>query len=178
MLNIEDSIFLVVDVQSRFSGMMHEEKALYHSIERLLKAVKILDVPILHTEQAPDKLGPTVTSLAELLPGKAIAKRSFSCWGASEFVEALQKAKRRQVIVTGIETHVCIYQTARDLHKHGYEVFVVADATSARTLSNKEITLSRLRHEAITVMCAESVICELLQTAEHPKFREVMAYIK
>src|SRR3569623_3665603 len=127
MLNIEESIFLVVDVQARFSGMMHEEKALYHNIERLLKTINILELPILHTEQAPDKLGATVESIAKLLaPSKAIAKRSFSCWGAPEFVQAIQKTGRRQVIVTGIETHVCIYQTARDLHSHGYEVFVVA----------------------------------------------------
>ena len=180
MLNIDDSVILVVDVQARFSGMMHEEHALYHNIQRLLKTIQVLQVPVLWTEQAPDKLGPTVESISELLfpLNKPIGKRSFSCYGCPEFVQAIQVLNRRQVIIVGIETHVCIYQTAHDLHNHGYEVFVVADATSARTQHNKEITLARLRQENVTVMCAESVICELLKTAEHPKFRDVMAYIK
>ena len=180
MLNLDDSLFLVVDVQARFSGMMVEEKALYHNITRLLKTIQVLQVPVLWTEQAPDKLGPTVSSISELLfpLNKPIAKRSFSCWGSQDFVKALQSSNRRQVIMVGIETHVCIYQTAHDLHTHGYEVFVVADATSSRSQSNKDITLDRLRHEDINIVCAESVICELLRGASHPKFKDVMNYIK
>ncbi len=180
MLNIDDSLFLVVDVQARFSGMMVEEKALYHSITRLLKAIQILKVPILWTEQAPDKLGGTIEPINELLfpLNKPIGKKSFSCWGSEEFVQALQDSNRRQVIIVGIETHVCIYQTAHDLKAHGYEVFVVADATSSRSQINKDLTLDRLRQENITIFCAESVICELLKGAEHPKFKDVMTYIK
>ena len=180
MLNIENAVFLVVDVQARFSGMMHEEQALYHNIQRLLKTIQVLQLPVLWTEQAPDKLGPTVDSISVLLfpLNKPIGKRSFSCYGSPEFVRALRATNRRQVIVTGIETHVCVYQTASDLHQYGYEVFVVADATSARTQLNKDITLERLRHDNIHVLCAESVICELLRSADHPKFKDVMAYIK
>ena len=180
MLNLDDSLFLVVDVQARFSGMMVEEKALYHNITRLLKTIQVLQVPVLWTEQAPDKLGVTVSSISELLfpLNKPIAKRSFSCWGSQEFAQALQASNRRQVIMVGIETHVCVYQTAHDLHSHGYDVFVVADATSARSQINKDVTLDRLRQENITVICAESVICELLKSADHPKFKDVMAYIK
>lgn len=179
MLNRDDSILVVVDVQARFSGMMVEEASLYHSMERLIKAVKVLQLPILWTEQAPDKLGPTVKSIQDLLtPLTPIPKRSFSCWGSKDFVEALAKTSRKQVILVGIETHVCIYQTASDLHRHGYEVFIAADATSARSQLNKDVTLERLRQEKIIVTCSESVICELLRTADHPQFRDVMAYIK
>lgn len=180
MLDIEDSVLIVVDVQSKLSNLMHDHEFLYHNIERFIKVFQILQLPIIWTEQAPDKIGPTVPSIHDLLFPiiKPIAKRSFSAWGCEEFVNQLLLTKRRQAVVVGIETHVCIYQTARDLQQHGFEVFVAADAVSSRHQINRDVALSRMRHENITLTTGEAVICELIRTADHPKFRDVMAHLK
>ena len=180
MLSQENSVLLVVDIQGKLANLMHEHELVYRNISRLIKTCEILHVPILWTEQAPDKIGSTIPVIHDLLFPmiKPITKRSFSCWASTDFIHALQKTKRQQVVLTGIETHVCIYQTAADLQQHGFEVHMPADATSARSHSSKEITLDRLRHQNIVVTCAESCICELLKTADHPKFKEVMSYIK
>lgn len=180
MLNIEDSVLVIVDVQTKLAHLMHDHDILYHNIERLIKASQVLGIPILWSEQAPDKIGPTVPLIHDsLFPlTKPIAKRSFSCWGCEEFTRQLQLLNRRQVIMAGIETHVCVYQTASDLQQHGYEVFIAADGVSSRGQHNRDLALERMRQEKITITSGEAIICELLRTADHPKFRDVMAYIK
>ncbi len=180
MLDIEDSVLLVMDVQSKLTNLVHEPDILCHKIERFIKVFQILQVPILWTEQAPDKIGPTVFGINELLFPlvKPIAKRSFSAWACEDFTRQIKETKRRQVVVTGIETHVCIYQTAADLQAHGFEVFVVADGVSSRGQFNRDMALARMHRENMTVITGESVICELIRTADHPKFKDVMAYIK
>jgi len=180
MLKLSDSVLVVVDVQTRLATMMHGHDVLYHNIERLIKASQALKVPILWTEQAPDKIGPTVPIIHDSLYPliKPIAKRSFSCWGCDEFVRQLALTNRRQVILAGIETHVCIYQTASELKQHGYDVHIAADAVSSRSLTNTDLTLARMRHEGMTVTMGESVICELLRTADHPQFKDVMIHLK
>ena len=180
MLNIEDSVLVVIDVQTKLANLVQDHDVLYHNIERLIKASQVLQVPILWTEQAPDKIGPTVPLIHEALFPlvKPIAKRSFSCWGEKEFVNQLRLLNRRQIVLVGIEAHVCVYQTAHDLKQHGFEVFVAADATSARGQINRDVTLNRMRQENIIVTVSESVICEFLRTATHPRFKNAMAYIK
>ncbi len=180
MLKINDSILLVMDVQGKLATLVHDHEHLLANIERLIRSAEILKIPILWTEQAPDKIGPTIESLAHLLFPlvKPIAKKSFSCYANAEFKKALKKHGRRQILVTGIETQVCVYQTAHDLHQHGYEIHVVRDAVSSRTEANKNIALERMRQEGITLTSAEMALCEWLGGAEHPQFREIMANIK
>ena len=180
VINIEDSVLVVVDVQGKLAGLVHDHDVLYHNIERLIKITKILKIPIIWTEQAPEKIGPTVDSIHDLLFPmiKPIPKKSFSCWNSEEFVKHLASTHHREIILTGIETHVCIYQTARDLHAHGYQVQVVADAVSSRNPVDRDIAIARMRQENMTVTVGESVICELLKSADHPQFKDVMTYIK
>jgi len=180
MLNIDDSVLVVIDVQGRLATLMHDHQSLFHNIERFIKAFRVLQLPILWTEQAPDKIGPTVPAIHDLLfpLSKPIEKRSFSAWGCEEFVSHLRATKRRQVVIVGIEAHVCVYQTASDLQTHGFEVFIVADGISSRSPLNTQITLDRMRHEDMTVMVGESVVCELIRTSNHPKFKDVMVHIK
>lgn len=180
MINLENTVLVVIDVQQRFVNIVHEHEALCKTIEKMIKISELFKLPMIYTEQVPEKLGPTVTSIQELLfPAvKPIAKKTFSAWGCEEFISALKATNRRQVILVGIETHVCIYQTAHDLNKHGFEVFVPADATSSRATINKEMTLARLRQEGVIVTVCESVICELLKGADNPHFRDVMAHFK
>ena len=180
MLNLEDSVLVVIDVQERFVNIVHDHEALCRTIEKMIKISEIFKLPMLYTEQVPAKLGPTTASINDLLFPivKPIAKKTFSAWGCEKFVQGLRATNRRQVILVGIETHVCMYQTAHDLKKHGFEVFVPADATSSRAIINKDMTLARLRQEGVVVTVCESVICELLKGADNPHFRDVMAYFK
>ncbi len=180
MIKLEDSVLVIIDVQERFVNIVHDHETLLKTLEKMIKIAEIFHLPIIYTEQVPEKLGPTAPSLNNLLFPmiKPIAKQTFSAWGCEEFVKALQATGKRQVILMGIETHVCMYQTAHHLREHGFEVFVPADTTSSRTILNKEVTLARMRHEGIHVTVCESVICELLRGAQHPSFRDVMAHFK
>ena len=180
MLAIEDSVLLVIDVQGKLASLMHEQEKIFGNIERMIKVAQILRMPILWTEQAPDKIGATIAPINDLLFPllKPISKRSFSVYGCPEFVEALLKEKRRQVIITGIEAHVCIYQSGRDLKCFGYDVHVLSDAVSSRFELNKTLALQRLHDEGAIISTTEMTVCELLKTADHPKFREVMSNIR
>ena len=179
-MGIDNTVLVVVDVQGNLAMLMHDQQFLFANIERMIKMAKILEIPILWTEQAPEKIGVTVEPIAKLLAPalKPISKRSFSCYGSPEFRQALAASGRRNVLLVGIETHICLYQTARDLYRHGYDVHVVRDAVSSRTQSNKDIAIERMRDHGITITSAEMTMCELLVTADHPKFRDVIANIK
>jgi nicotinamidase-related amidase len=109
---------------------------------------------------------------------KPIHKRTFSCYENAEFRHALDSSGRTQVLVVGIESHVCVYQSARDMKRHGYEVAVAFDAISSRAPFQKEIAVNRMRSEGVVIVSSEMIACEWLKHADHPKFRDVMASIK
>ena len=179
MLLNEQSLLLIVDMQGKMAAMMHEYDFLFAQIQKITRVTQILNIPVLFTEQAPDKIGQTVPEITWLLNNqKPFPKKSFSCWLCPEFVSALKQSGRRQIIVTGIESHVCIYQTVRELLKEKYEVHVVIDAVSSRTAANRQLGINRCQEEGAVLTSFEMVICEWLQTAEHPKFREVLSLMK
>jgi len=180
MLEIENAALAVIDIQGKLAEKVHDnEKVLMH-IKYFIKAAKSFSLPILWSEQAPDKIGETVASVKDLLAPqvKAIHKRSFSCYGCPEYVDHLRSLKKRQILVTGIETHVCVYQTVRDLHAHGYEVYLIADAVSSRHEFDHRMAIARMRDEGIIITTTEMVMCELLKSADHPKFKEVIVHLK
>ncbi len=148
MLEIEKSSLVVVDVQGKLANLMDNKEPLFANVEILIKAAKALEIPILWCQQNPKGLGPTLPQIAELLDGnEPIDKFSFSCCGDENFIEQLKNSRRKQIILCGIETHVCIYQTAMDLLDKDYEVNLVADAVSSRSVENKQIALERLSAE-------------------------------
>jgi nicotinamidase-related amidase len=176
MLEIENTALAVIDVQGKLAGLVHEHEKMLTNTEHLIRASESFGMPILWSEQAPDKIGETVGSIRQVLYPKIkpIRKRSFSCYDCHEYVEHLRSIKRRQILVAGIETHVCVYQTARDLHRHGYEVHVVADASSSRHALDGDLAIARMRDEGITITSMEMAMCELLKTADHLKFKEII----
>jgi len=179
MLDIQQCCLTVVDVQGKLAQLMHSKEVLFKNIQILVQAAKILDIPILWCQQCPDALGPTIPELAELLEGnEPINKAAFSCCGEEQFNARLKDLARKQVLLCGIETHVCIYQTAIDLLRQDFEVEVIADAVSSRALENKQIALNRMTSEGAKITCTETVLFELLKTAEHPKFRQIARLIK
>ncbi len=180
MLIVGDALLLVIDVQGKLASLTFEHEKVIANITRTIKAIELFEIPILWSEQVPDKIGATVPEIHSVLFPlvKPIIKKEFSCWDCREFVTALQKIGRRQILITGIETHVCVYQTAYDLYQHGYDVHVLADAVSSRTQANRDVALARMQKEGMTITSAEMAICELLTTSEHPRFRDIMANIK
>ena len=179
MIDIEKCCLVVVDVQGKLAQLMDGKESLFANIEVLIKAAKALEMPILWCQQNPRALGPTAPQLAKLLGGvEPVDKMSFSCCGDAKFIEKLNALKATDVILCGIEAHVCVYQTAMDLLDRDLNVHLIADAVSSRTAGNRQIAIRRLTAEGASLSCTEMVLFELLKTAEHPKFRELVQLIK
>jgi len=179
MLDIQICCLVIVDVQGKLAQLMHGKDALFKNIQILIKAARILNIPILWCQQCPDALGPTLPEIAQLLTDdEPFNKAAFSCCGAEQFNIRLNELACRQALLCGIETHVCIYQTAVDLLRKGFSVDIIADAVSSRTPENKQIAINRMAAEGINISCTEMALFELLRTAEHPQFRQIAKLIK
>jgi nicotinamidase-related amidase len=158
---------------------MHEKDILFDNLRRLIAGTRALGIPILWMEQIPEKLGSTSAEFRELLaPEQPIRKSSFSCCGEPAFTERLEALGRRQVLLAGIETHVCVYQTAADLGNRGYEVEVVSDAVSSRTPANKLVGLERIRAAGARITSVEMALFELMRTADHAAFRDILRIVR
>lgn len=179
MLDIQNCCLVIVDIQGKLARLMYDKQVLFKNIQILIKTANILNIPILWCQQCPDALGPTIPEIAQLLSdNEPIDKSAFSCCGAEQFNIKLNESKRQQVLLCGIETHVCIYQTAADLLAKGFSVDVIADAVSSRTPENKQIAINRMAAEGINISCTETALFELLRTAEHPQFKHIAKLIK
>ncbi|MGE7951719.1 isochorismatase family protein [Lysinibacillus xylanilyticus] len=178
MFTIEEACLVVVDVQGKLATIVDESEAVIDNVSKLVQAMKALEVPILWLEQNPSRLGGTALNIAQHLQGQAIAKMAFSACQEQEFVDALKASGRTQFIVTGIETHICVYQTARQLKEQGFEVEVVVDAVSSRTKANKELGLEKMKALEILPTSTEMILYELLQRADHPHFKTVLQLVK
>ncbi len=180
MLSEKNTILVVVDVQGNLAQQMDEREALFRNLRKLVQGVVAMGMPVLWLEQNPARLGETVPEVAGLLRDRAspIAKMSFSACGEKAFLQELASSGRRQVLLAGIETHVCVYQTAVDLLREGYEVSVVSDAVSSRTAANRCLGLSRMQSEGVRQTGVEMALFELLRTAGHPAFREILGIVR
>lgn len=178
VINSEDSILLIIDVQEKLVNML-KDKEVSESAAKIAKAAGILNIPSIITEQYPKGLGSTIDKIKLALPdANYIEKTHFSALKEEGFKELLKTKKRNQIIILGIETHICVLQTAFDLLNNGYEVFVVANACGSRTEENKIAALKRLRHYGAQTVTLEMVLFELLKSSKHPNFKEVQALIK
>jgi nicotinamidase-related amidase len=177
----EQSQLVIIDLQIRLLSAMAESDrgTVVKTAETTLEAAKVLEIPVIYTEQYPKGLGPTVPAILEHMPAMAwsVAKTGFSCCAADGFLEALQMGKRRQVILIGQEAHVCVLQTAMELAEQGYRVFVVEDGVCSRAPANKFNALARLREAGIVVTNMESVLFEWLRDAAHPQFKVLSSLI-
>lgn len=168
------SCFLLVDVQERLCPVMDDPRRVIVNCQRLLKGAALLDVPVLATEQYPKGIGPTMADLRPLLPEDAVVqKMSFSAAGEAHFLERLGTLGRRQVVVAGTEAHVCVMQTCLGLKAEGYDVFMVADASSSRHTADEDAAHARMAAAGIGVVTTEMVLFEWLGRADHEQFRTV-----
>jgi nicotinamidase-related amidase len=158
---------------------MHEKEKLLRQVLKLIRGITVLEIPIILTEQYPKGLGPTLPEIAELLPDiKPVEKTCFSCYDSEPFRNALEAAGRKQVLLCGIEAHICVYQTAFALARGGYEVQVVADCVASRDPENKIVTLAKLGNVGISPTTAEIALFELLKIAGGNKFKQISNIIK
>lgn len=179
LLDRTKSCLLVIDVQEKLIGAMSAAAEVVANTGILLKAAERLGIPVLFSEQYPKGLGPTVAALAPYAAKTgAVTKTEFSCAAAPGYVERLRAAGREQLVLTGIEAHVCVLQTALGMKELGFPVFVVADAVSSRKPESAALALERMRAGGVTVVTAEMVLFEWLGRAGTPEFKELSALIK
>jgi len=179
MLDIKNCCLVVVDMQGKLAQLMHEKEKLFGNVIVLIKSAKILDIPILWCQQVPKALGETIDEVKDLLADiEPINKSAFSCCGDEHFCQKLKQTGKKQIILCGIETHVCVYQTAMNLLDDNFEVTLVADAVSSRTAENKALAIEKLNAEGVSLSSTEMVLFELLKDAKHPNFKEIAKLIK
>jgi nicotinamidase-related amidase len=173
---------VIIDVQERFIPVIDRYDAVIANIDRLIRGIHLLDVPLLITEQYVKGLGHTVAPLREALGATSgyhpIEKMTFSAAGSGEFLSELRRLKKKQILLAGIETHVCVYQTAIDLLAAGHEVTLLADAVSSRTAENRELAIRRLMSEGVTLASTEMVLFEMLVEAGTDEFRAISKLVK
>ncbi|NLN37998.1 MAG: hydrolase [Smithella sp.] len=179
MLNRDDAVLVMIDFQGALAQAMHNKENLFACNVKLIHGCKALGLPILVTEQVPEKLGPTIDQLASALGDfTPVAKETFSCFAHQEFRARLEEFGRRQIVLTGIECHICVYQTALDLLQSGYGVHLVADAVSSRTPENRDIGIRAVKSAGARITSTEMVLFELLATAADPQAREIFKIVK
>ena len=178
MFSPEKSLLLIIDVQGKLVDLVVDSEHLTKHIEALIKTAQMLHIPIIYTEQVPEKIGATVPHLQALLKDDPIPKRTFSCCGEQRFVRALQELKRDQIIVAGIETHVCVYQTVYDLLHQHYQVKLVEDAVAARAQRDHDLAINHAESLGAQLTSTEMIICELIKGADHERFRDIIQFLK
>ena len=180
LLKASDSALLLVDIQEKFRPAIPDMEELIAGAEILVRAAVRLGIPVFATEQYPKALGQTVPELKEWLPANQeySPKLCFSSLGCEAFAKNLAASKRQQVVMVGIETHVCVMQTGLELLAAGYSVYVATDAVSSRDGADREAGLKRLEKHGAELVTTEMVIFEWLREAGTPEFKELQALIK
>jgi nicotinamidase-related amidase len=178
-LETEKTALIIIDIQERLFPVMHEKEKLLRNVIKLIKGSQVLEIPILLTEQYPKGLGPTLPEIKELLPDvKPVEKVSFNCCDEAVFCQALEALKRKQVLIAGIEAHICVYQAATALSRAGYEVQVVADGVASRENENKLVALFKMGAAGISPTTVEMALFELLKVATGDKFKQISNIVK
>jgi nicotinamidase-related amidase len=179
MLKSEHALLLVIDVQGKLANLAWRSERMQNNIRILIEGTRILGIPMLATEQYPKGLGHTVDSIA-LLFGDApvIEKNSFSCCGEFTFEVKINEMHKTDIIVCGIETHVCVYQTVRDLLDRGYNVHLVTDAVSSRTEDNWRLGVEKCTSLGAKLTGTEMVLFELLRESGTERFKAISKLVK
>jgi nicotinamidase-related amidase len=178
-LKREDVVLVMIDFQERLMPAMRDHDDLEESVCKLVNGIRALDVPVLVTQQYTKGLGSTVPAIAEALGAfLPIEKTDFSAAGELNFLEALNETGKTSIILCGIETHVCVAQTALTLLELGYDVFLVEDAVSSRDKTDKKTAIKRMVQAGARPVTVEAVLFELLGTAKAVEFKEISRIVK
>ncbi len=175
----EELVCVAIDFQEKLFPAMANKEILEDKVCRFIEGMRVLDIPILVTQQYTKGLGNTMPKIRESLGEfEHIEKPCFSAWVEENFVKALKETGKKKVLILGIETHICLRQSVIDLMDNGYEVYVINDCCSSRDLDNHNTALDELRGLGARVLPYESVLFDILNTATHEKFKEISRIIK
>lgn len=179
-LDAEKAVLVVIDIQERLVPAMPQEVYLRmrDTVSMLVSGAELFGVPVVTTEQYPKGIGHTVPELSEACKGGVVEKVSFGCCGESNFLAALKDLGRSQVIVAGMEAHVCVYQTVLGLLEDGYRVHLVCDAICSRSKIDYLTAVANARQAGAVVTTAETILFQILQKSTHEQFRSVSKLVK
>ena len=180
ILNSENSVVMIIDVQEKLLNAVFNKTSLEKKAEIITKSANILNIPVIVTEQYPKGLGYTIEGIRSVLPQDMVYydKTAFSALENPEVVKALEFLGKKQVVLFGIETHICVSQTAEALIKAGYEVHVVKDACGSRAELEYSAGLARMQDNGAHIITTEIAVFEWLKSAKHPNFKDVQTLIK
>ena len=176
---LEDTAAICVDIQQKFTQIIYMFDKILKNSQILIDGLNVLEVPIIVTEQYPKGLGYTITEIKEHLKEyNPIEKVAFSCCGSDEFCESLKNTGKKNVIVFGIEAHVCVLQTVLDLAEIKYQPILIEDCVSSRKKSDRKTALNRMRQEGAIITSYESILFELSRVAGTEKFKQISKLVK
>lgn len=179
-LNLEDSLVLIIDVQDKLLNAVFNKEQVEKKSAIVAEAAKILGIPVVVTEQYPKGLGNTIPAVKDALAEdtEIFEKTAFSALNNEEILEAIQKHNKKQILIFGIETHICVSQTTAALRELGYEVSVIKDACGSRAEEEYLAGLERMKDNGAYIITTEIALFEWLKGAKHPNFKAVQALIK
>ncbi|KAA0257955.1 hydrolase [Deferribacter autotrophicus] len=179
-LKRDDAVLVVVDIQEKLVKVMPEKvyEKIKKNVKILLEAAKILNIPVIYTQQYTKGLGETVSELKQYLDDSHVEKLTFSCCKEQTFLDKLKATGKKSVILTGMEAHICVLQTAIDLIENQYNVFTVADAVCSRLKDNWKFGLEYMRDAGAKITVVETVLFQLLERSDANEFKEVQKLIK
>jgi nicotinamidase-related amidase len=172
-----DTALLVIDVQEKLVPLIHGAEAMVRNVAFLIDGAHLLGLPVQATEQYPKGLGSTVAALRDRLPNRP-EKVSFSCCAIPSVIETLRREARPKVVLAGIETHVCVQQTALDLLAQDFRVYVAADAVGSRFPLDHDLALRRLERAGATITTSETAVFEWVGGADHPQFKAISKLVQ
>jgi nicotinamidase-related amidase len=179
LLKRELTALLIIDIQERILPVIRNHEEVVNNTVKLVKGFRILGIPVFYTEQYPKGLGHTASLIKEeLKETEAFQKLTFSCSGAGDLFLNLKEKEIKQIVVTGVESHVCVQQTVLDLLANGFQVNLCADAVSSRKETDYNIALNRMRYHGAEVTTTESVLFELLNACGTDEFRQISGIVK
>jgi nicotinamidase-related amidase len=179
-LELSRSALLIIDMQVAFRLHLADFKETAERIATAVQGAKLLQLPILVTEQYPKGLGHTAQEIKDVLPDETqiIEKTAFSSCGAQQFQSQLETSGRKQVLVTGLEAHICVNQTVHDLLANGFQVHLLTDCITSRKQTDREIALRKMELSGAIPSSVEMALFELMRDAKHEQFRAIQGLIK
>ena len=178
MFNTSDSTIIAIDIQEKLVNMFSHKESIIGNCTKLLKSAKILNIDTILTEQYPKGLGATIEDIKKIKAFKTIEKTTFSALATPEFKEEFNKTKNKNIILFGIETHICVLQTALDLLSRDCNVYIVADCCASRSEYNKTVALDLMKQFGCKIITLEIALFEFLKSSRHPSFKEIQGLIK
>ncbi|HDM88874.1 MAG TPA: hydrolase [Candidatus Bathyarchaeota archaeon] len=179
LLSRDETALIIIDVQEKLFERVEDGDRIADSICKLIRFANILGIPIILTEQYPEGLGPTIHRIRELIPNvKPIEKIEFSCMASREFRRRISEINVKNLVLTGIEAHICVAQTAIEAITSGYKVYVVYDAISSRHRDDKAIAIERMKQHGVYMVTSEMLMYEVLRRAGTPEFKEILKLVR